>query len=194
MILIVGGSATIGVFPNLWTAENAVVKNIWRFELTIIYIMPLLLISACTNWKSVVSILKPGPLFFTIINSFFLTLTCYTFIRSSELTLVSHTVCIGQAAGVALITTRILICARWDKLEAIGTAIVIGGAYFLMTDKGSEKAVGETNILMGDIIAALSCCSFAANLFFYDLIIRKSNVFACLQLISVFTLLQLMGL
>lgn len=104
--------------------------------------------------------------------------------------MVSHTVCIAQAVGVAIIVSRILICAKWDKLEAVGTSIVLGGACVLMSDTSSEKTSGETQILAGDLVAFCSLAAFATNIVLYDVIIRRSNVFAVIQVSSVFTVVN----
>lgn len=60
----------------------------------------------------------------------------------------------------------------------------------LMSDGNSAKSSGETDIVTGDMIAALSCVSFAINLVLYDVIIKKCNVFAVIAVISLFTVVN----
>lgn len=102
---IVAGSSTIGVFPNLWLAKDSSVKNIWRYQMSLLFVIPLVVYYSFIHWKSVKALFKLRPLAYTYLNSLFLAFTSFTFIKSSEITLISHSVCIGQAAGVVLIGT-----------------------------------------------------------------------------------------
>lgn len=69
---------------------------------------------------------------------------------------------------MVIITARILLCRKWHKLEAIGTAVVVAGALALMSDDHSSKKEGETNIVLGDLWAASACIFFAIFLLFND--------------------------
>ena len=172
LVIAVVSSSTIPTFFNLWHAESSVLKNAWRPYLTFIFGGPLALYYLYTDPTQLRGIKKLKLWKLVFYSAFITVFMSWTYIRSSELTLVSHTICIGQAAGPAFVIMRLLLCTKVHRYEKIGTLFVVLGAIVLASDTSSSK-LGEYkgDILMGDMLAAFSAFFFAGYFVVNDLIV-----------------------
>ena len=76
------------------------------------------------------------------------------YVKSSNYTIVSHSILLSNLGGVFIILLSVVRCLPIHKLEIIGTVIVILSAILFVNDQDSTKFNGQTNILFGDLIAA----------------------------------------
>ena len=84
----------------------------------------------------------------------------YFYIRSSELTLISHTITLGNLAGLFLIYYGMARGNFLSKSHFIGTAFIVLGALSLFLKK-ETKGTGKETSLWGDMNGVFCSIAYA---------------------------------
>ncbi|CAI2373993.1 unnamed protein product [Moneuplotes crassus] len=151
---------------NSYKGVSVAMMGLWRSQLSCIYCIPITwyllrklpkIDAKVFTWTTVAEIVAGSTLF-----------CCAStmFLFSSKFTLYSHTMVLANSGGVFLIIINVLRLLPVNRLEVIGTIAVIIGIISLINDSKSTKGEGETNVLLGDILALLSMPLFTMAYFY----------------------------
>jgi drug/metabolite transporter (DMT)-like permease len=111
------------------------------------------------------------------------------FIKSSEYTLVSHTLILANAGGVLIIILNLFKGILVHRLEIFGTVFVIGFSFLFINDSKSSKSIGETNIIFGDFLALLSMPFYVYYIIYNTEILKKLPAMIILHLVNIVQLI-----
>jgi len=164
-VIAVLSASTILPFVNMYEGVPAPTIAIWRYQLTVVYCIPISIIAWKNNyskiklkealtWKTLLEVLSGAILF---------SFGSLLLINSSRYTLLSHSITLANAGGVFLVIFNLVRCLNVNRNEIIGTLIVIMGIIVLLLDSHSEKVKGDTNIIKGDILALLAMPCYAMS-------------------------------
>jgi len=110
------------------------------------------------------------------------------YIRSSDYTLVSHSVLLANSGGVLIIILNVIRLLPVHKLEIIGMIVVVIASIIFVNDGGSTKLNGSTNIMYGDILALLSMPFYAVYYLVNGSILTKMPSMVILHLVNIIQL------
>jgi hypothetical protein len=116
------------------------------------------------------------------------TIASILFVKSSDYTLVSHSIILCNTGGVFIIILNLFRSIPVNKLEMIGTVIVVASSIVFINDSGASKSSEGTNIVLGDLMAMISMPFFACYFLSNTETLKNLPAIIILHLISVFQL------
>lgn len=111
------------------------------------------------------------------------------FVKSIDYTLISHSIILWGLGGVFIVVLNFISLLPVDRLEVVGTLIVVGSSVIFISDSESTKATGHTDIFLGDWIALVSMPFFAYYLIFNANILKKLPAMIILHLLNAIQLI-----
>jgi drug/metabolite transporter (DMT)-like permease len=112
----------------------------------------------------------------------------FLFVKSSDYTLVSHAIILSNSGGVFIIVLSLLRLRPVNRLEVIGTMVVVAFSIFSINDSGASKSSEGTNIVLGDLMAMISMPFFACYYLSNTETLKNLPAMIILHLICVFQL------
>ena len=137
------------MFPQFYTAESVMLRNFWRFQVTLLYLIPLAAVELYFSCKIrirdafIMLILSP------LCNIGWSTLAIFV----SHKTLLMHAIVLTNLCGPFILVATLVRRLPVHYLEWQGCIVAIFGAAALMFDPAAEKADGSKASIAGDLLA-----------------------------------------
>lgn len=174
--VIIGGGS-IGAFTNLYDNPNPILMNCWRVQSSFVFSIPFVIyifyseskvrnIWADFNSKTLMQMTALAALFTT---------SSWCFVRSTQLTLLSHTHVLGTVAGVMTIFLKLISCQSLHKYEVIGFFTTILGCCILILDRHATKGDGRQISIYGDLFALVTSSWYVVFYYINSDLIKKVN-------------------
>jgi len=124
-----------------------------------------------------------------VVHALLWTVASTFYLWSSDFTLVSHTALLSNMGGVFIVVVNLLRLAPVHSLEIYGTIVVVIFAIIFMNDSSSTKTNGQTNILLGDIMALATTPLYAMYYIVSARLLKKLPTMVILEVSFVFQLI-----
>ena len=166
ILFSIGGGGGIGVFTQFYTAESVFLRNFWRFQITLAYLIPVIALELYflpPKWRELT--LRDGFILLILCPiSFIGWSTCIIFV--SRVTLLLHAIVLNNLCGPFILAANLVLRLPVHRLEWQGCIVALLGAAAMMFDPAAEKADGSKPSITGDLLALVGAI-FGALLYFF---------------------------
>ena len=162
----IGGGGGIGVFTQFYKADSVLLRNFWRFQITLVYLIPVIAGELYffrpkwheLSWRHAFTMLILCPLCQIGWSS------CLIFV--SGITVLLHAIVMSNLCGPFILLINLIFRKPVHRLELQGCIVALMGAAAMMLDPAAEKADGSKTSITG-ALGALVGATFGALLYFF---------------------------
>ena len=166
ILFSIAGGGGIGVFTQFYTAHSVVLRNFWRFQVTLLYLIPVIAIELYffrPRWRELT--MREGFILLILCPFGFIGWsTCIIYV--SRVTLLLHAIVLNNLCGPFILAANLVLRLPIHRLEWQGCIVALVGAAAMMFDPAAEKADGSKASITGDLLALIGAVCGALLYFF----------------------------
>ena len=166
ILFSIGGGGGIGVFTQFYSANSVILRNFWRFQVTLAYLIPVIAIELYffrPKWRELT--MRDALILLIICPFAFIGWsTCIIFV--SRVTLLLHAIVLNNLCGPFILAANLIFRLPIHRLEWQGCIVALMGAAAMMFDPAAEKADGSKASITGDLLALIGAACGALLYFF----------------------------
>ena len=166
ILFSIGGGGGIGVFTQFYTADSLILRNFWRYQVALAYLIPVISVELYflpLKWRQLT---MSDALILLILCPFCMIgwSTCIIFV--SRVTLLLHAIVLNNLCGPFILAANLVFRLPVHRLEWQGCIVALVGAAAMMFDPAAEKADGSKASITGDLLALIGAVCGALLYFF----------------------------